>query len=123
MKIDEVKNFVQNLIYWVSRYDFGMHLVVTDYSECSLCVSVSDDVTENDFMSQLDSWLSHNPNEACSKGGHAAYGSAVYQVFNDTRKQEWLEKIAQKDFSLVFPTTTISKTCTKIAPQAVVHNL
>ena len=46
-------------------------------------MSVLDDVTENDFLSQLDSWLGHNPNEACSKGGHAAYGSAVYQVDND----------------------------------------
>lgn len=51
-------------------------------------MSVLDNVTENDFLSQLDSWLGHNPNEACSKGGHAAYGSAVYQVDNEI--QEWL---------------------------------
>ena len=55
-------------------------------------MSVSNDVNENDFMSQLDSWLSHNPNEACSKGGHAAYGSAVYQVYNDTGHQDRLGK-------------------------------
>ena len=52
-------------------------------------MSIFDDVTENDFLSQLNSWLGHNPNEACSKGGHAAYGSAVYQIDNDC--QEWLE--------------------------------
>ena len=69
-----------------------LSMALMENSECSLCVSVFDDVTENDFMSQLDSWLSHNPNEDCSKGGHAAYGSAVYQeVFNDTTHQDGLE--------------------------------
>ena len=56
-------------------------------------MSIFDDVTENDFLSQLNSWLGHNPNEACSKGGHAAYGSAVYQIDNDC--QEWLTKVSR----------------------------
>ena len=83
-------NILGEHILYIMNVELIMALM--ENSECSLCVSVFDDVTENDFMSQLDSWLSHNPNEDCSKGGHAAYGSAVYQeVFNDTTHQDGLE--------------------------------
>ena len=35
---------------------------------------------EDDFNDNLNYWLKDNPNEICSKGGHAAYGNAVHQV-------------------------------------------
>ena len=58
-------------------------------------MSIFDDVTENDFLSQLNSWLGHNPNEACSKGGHAAYGSAVYQIDNDCQERLEIDNVTR----------------------------
>ena len=51
---------------------------------CRKCFNRLDTVEESDFNRYLDFFLIDNPNEFCSKGGHASYGDALSIVRKDT---------------------------------------
>ena len=50
------------------------------------------EVTDEDFLNYLDYFLKDNPDEFCSKGGHASYGDALNIERNDqSDKPEYVE--------------------------------
>ena len=51
---------------------------------CRKCFNRLDTVEESDFNRYLDFFLIDNPNEFCSKGGHASYGDALSIVRKET---------------------------------------
>ena len=53
------------------------HAQVSNLLQCKWCVSPNSTVAESVFTNMLPDWLEDNPDEYCSKGGHAAYSSAL----------------------------------------------
>ena len=53
------------------------HAQVSNLLQCKWCVSPNSTVVESVFTNMLPDWLEDNPDEYCSKGGHAAYSSAL----------------------------------------------
>ena len=50
------------------------------------------EVTDDDFLNYLDYFLKDNPDEFCSKGGHASYGDALnIERSSETDKPEYVE--------------------------------
>ncbi|KAL8568619.1 hypothetical protein ACOMHN_032275 [Nucella lapillus] len=56
-----------------------------DCVRCDVDQFVGGRPQKEDFMEFLPAFLSDNPNTACAKGGHAAYGSGVHLLDNKTR--------------------------------------
>ena len=61
------------------KLNFPTNFSIRDLSKS--CVRPSENISETTFDEMLPSWLVDNPDEYCSKGGHAAYGSGSVKNF------------------------------------------
>lgn len=58
---------------------------------CANCLRRNqNEPSEANFTDNISSWLIDNPNEICSKGGHAAYGNSVYREEDDIMASQFM---------------------------------